>query len=977
VDGTIMAAFGLSTITEDHAFLACRAALAAQRAVDEVSGGAARLRAGIDTGDIIVEQGMDSSDGRFQMSGSAPRVAGRLMRALRRATIAVSARARAAAGGYVRMQLMAPSDHPHVGRDDRIHELLGENQALSRWHLRAHGGLTDLTGREAELTVLRSAWRRVREGHGQIVGIVAEPGLGKSRLTHEFISSPEVASFQVLETGALEFARRTPLGVMKTLLLTACGIDIADDLKPSLDRLTKKLKELDLAPEILMPLTFLADMHQVDDEWMRLEAREKTLRVSDALRSFLVAMSRRSPLVILFEDLHWIDAESEFVLNRFADSITANRILLIATYRPDYVHEWSRRGCFQQIRLERFMKDETRTFLTRLIGDDSGLHELREMLAENAEGTPLYLEEMVRMLIERGNLAGKPGAYTLAREVSAIDIPQSVQSLVAARVNQLAAGERQVLQLAAVIGRNVPAPLLKALAPVGALELVQALSRLQTQEFLFEVQSLPYPEYMFKHAVTQRVAYDSILLEDRRRLHGEILAALERLSTGSESHFVETLAEHAIRAEAWEAAARYAKEAAARAVERSAFRTAARFLEDSRRAVSMLPESPQRQEREIDIATAMRPIFGVLGEYEKAAGPLAEARRLAEELGDQDRLYEVLLHQSYLNSTFGNFDDAFEPAEAMKQSALVSGTPRCVAEADLAASQALLLRSRSREVVERLKPHREGFLGEWRYERFGQMGIRSVWYLGHTAQAHARLGAFEEADEAILRAREIATEVQRPIDLSSVVYFAGLVDILRGASPAMVEELRRHVDREGFGAGLFIRGWLLPVLGHALFQSGDNEGACDTLEEAIDHAERQRLVQCEVHARALLACSRTRLGLPEAASNLDHALELARRQCNPWAEILVLRGLAELKPSRAGLDFLEQACEVSRRHEIAPELARSLMALGLRRRQANIAGAEECLAEAATLAATMKLRDIQIPVAIQAASRQPEPVATM
>ena len=184
-------------------------------------------------------------------------------------------------------------------------------------------------------------------------------------------------------------------------------------------------------------------------------------------------------------------------------------------------------------------------------------------------------------------------------------------------------------------------------------------------------------------------------------------------------------------------------------------------------------------------------------------------------------------------------------------------------------------------------------------------------------------------------------------------------------------------DKGVFGAGLFIRGWLLQVLGNALFQSGDNEGACDTMEEAIDYAERQRLVQCEVHARAVLACARTRLGLPEAASNLDHALELARRQGDPWAEILVLRGLAELKPSRAGLDFLEQACELARRHEIAPELARSLMALGLRRRRAKAAGAEECLAEAARLAAAMKLRDVQIPEAGQAAPRQPEPVATM
>jgi pimeloyl-ACP methyl ester carboxylesterase/DNA-binding SARP family transcriptional activator/class 3 adenylate cyclase len=843
MDGTVSAVFGLTDATEDHAFLACRAALAAHKAVDEVSAGSARLRAGIDTGDVIVGPQLAGPAAVPDLAGAVPRTAARVMRSLRRSTIALTARARMAAGGYVHSETMAPSDHPQLGRDEKCHELIGENYALSRWHLRANRGLTELVGREAEFNVLHAAWRRVREGSGQVVGIMADAGLGKSRLAHEFISAPEVNGFQILESGALEFESSTSLGVMKKLLLAACGIETSDELPRARTRLLRNCELLQLARRHVTALAFLADMEVEDEEWARLDAAERTARVSEAARTALLAMSRLGPVVILLEDLHWIDAESRAVLEGLCEGVFASRILLICTYRPTFAHEWSRRGGFHEIRLERFLRDESHRFLGSLLGEDPQLDELRDLLAEQAEGTPFFLEEMVRALVEKGQLSGEPGNYQLNGAVSAIDIPPGIQSLVESRINRLAAGDRQILQLAAVIGRDVPLPLLSELAPIGPLELAQALARLQSQEFLFEVQSYPHSEYTFKHAITLRVAYDGILAEDRKRLHREILSAMENLYRESMTHHVEKLAEHAIRAEEWMAAVRFAREAAARAEERSAYGAAAHFLEGARRALAKLPKSPETVAATIDVAITMRPVFGVLGEYQQAASPLAEARVLAEELGDRDRLYEVLLHQSYLNSTFGHFQVALEPAETMKERALVSGTPRCVAEADLAAAQALILRSRAREIVERLAGHREHFLGEWRHERFGQMGTRSIWYLGHFAQASARLGRFDDAESALLSAREGAVEIQRPIDDCAVSYFAGIVDLLRGPTAATIEDLHRQTGGGAFARGLFIRGWILPVLGHAQFVAGNCDAACTTLEEAISVAGRLGLAQ--------------------------------------------------------------------------------------------------------------------------------------
>ncbi|MCT7374168.1 alpha/beta fold hydrolase [Chelativorans salis] len=960
IEGSVTAAFGLARATEDHAFLACRAALAAKLSVEELSQGRARLRAGIDSGEVIVRQHRGAEGSRVELNGAAPRAANRLMRALHREIVAATARARAAAGGYVQMQRMRHSEHPQLGRDERTYELISENHALSRWHLRANRGLTGLVARDAELKSLIAVWRRVREGYGQVVGIVADPGLGKSRLAHEFLAIDEVAGFAVLESGGLEFDSTVSLGVAKKLLLSACGIRSEDTLSEARDRFLRKHAELRLDSHHIPPLSFLADLPLEDGVWQQIDARERTARVCEAMSAFLVAMSRQSPVALLVEDLHWIDNESEAVLNRLVDTIGANRIMLIATYRPHYRHNWSRRGYFQQIRLERFVREEMEQLLSELLGSDPSLRELRALLAERAEGTPLFLEEMVRALVASGALTGPPGHFQARSAVRDVVVPSTVQSVIAARIQQLGEVERQVLQIAAVIGRNVPYPLLRLLSP--ETELDSALVKLQDLEFLFEVQSFPHVEYTFKHALTLNVAYDSLLTEDRRKLHQSVLVAMENLYAGSLNHYIEQVAEHALRAEQWEAATRYLLLAAGRAEERSAYAAAAQFLEKARTAVAALPRTQETLAQAIDLRVRMRPAYGALGAYQEALLPLLEARELAMELGDSQRVSDVLLHLSYLNSSHGRYEAALEPAETLKRQALKAGVERCICEADLAASQALVLRSEARQVLQRLVPHEECFIRRWRHERFGQIGLRSVWYLGHRAQAEARLGLFEQADRTLAELRRVVSEVERPVDSCAAVYFAGVVGVLRGPDATLMASLRESASESDPCSPLLVQRWLLTILGHAEFMIGELESAHTTLEKAITEAERMDLPQFECHARAVLACVRARLGEPEAAANLGHVLEFARQRRDPWSEIMVLRGFAELKPSRSSLAWLEEACALAKQHALQPELARSLRTLGLAQRRAKLGTAEETLAKAEKLYGDMQLRDSHVEI---------------
>jgi predicted ATPase/pimeloyl-ACP methyl ester carboxylesterase/DNA-binding SARP family transcriptional activator len=958
-DGALTAVFGLSRVTEDHAFLACRAALDATRAISQMSQGKARLRAGIDTGEVIVKQRWNGETSTVELSGTAPRASNRLVRALRRSTVGLTARARAAAGGYVRTQRMMRSDHPYLGRDESIYELLGESKALSRWHLRSNKGLTELIGRESEMQSLQTAWRRVREGHGQVVGVVADPGFGKSRLAHEFLASESVAGFTVLEAGAFEFDSSVAFGVIRKLMGAACGHLEGGGAKVARERMQRKCSELNLDPRLVPPLCFAAGWPVEDEAWSRLDALQRKQAVCESVRAFVVAMSRIAPVAILIEDLHWVDSECVEMLNRLVETIGGARILLIATYRPEFSHSWAMRGHYQQIRLERFGPEDVSTFLNILLGPDPSVADLGRRLAERAEGTPLFLEEIVRGLVESGKLRGSPGRYVAPQPIDSLQIPSNIQSLIATRIRRLPDIQRSLLQVASVIGKDVPGPLLRGLSHLQEAEFNDALAQLQAHEFLFEVQSFPEMEYTFKHMLTRAVAYDSLLAEDRRELHRRALRAIERIHGDALDNQIEALAEHATRAEDWDAAATYLFRAAARAEERSAYRIAAEFLENARRAVDRLPRTPENIARAIDLRTRMRPVYDAAGDYRKAAAPLAEARLLADELGDAQRLYEVLIHQSYLNSSHGRFEEALEPANTMKELALAAGVYRCASEADLAAAQALMLRSRASEAIERLLPHRENFTGPWRHERYGNMGVRAVWYLGHLAQAMARVGRFREADAAVAELRSIADESERPLDICAAAFFAGVVGLLRGPDRDLLAHLREMSSETGIGASLLVRPWVMTMLGHVEFVFGNSQSACRTLESAISEAERLDLPQFECRARAVLAWARLRCGEPEAAANLDHALALARGRQDPWSEVIALRGLAERDGERGGIGRLTKACEVAEAAGLKPELARSLLALSRAQQQANLDDARASASRADALFAEMGIaRDV-------------------
>jgi pimeloyl-ACP methyl ester carboxylesterase/DNA-binding SARP family transcriptional activator/tetratricopeptide (TPR) repeat protein len=928
-DATLSAVFGARKATEDHALQACRAALDIRATIDRASQGQARVRIALDTGQAIVRPARTGAGDGVEVLGPPLRTAGQLMRSLRQPQVAVTSRMRDAAGGYVRFGRLSPTDLMGFGREDRLYEILGENKALSRWYLRANQGLTRLVGRATEMRLIEEAWQRVREGQGQLIGLVGEPGIGKSRVTHEFLASDALRGFTILESGALRFERNVSLALVKKLLRSLCGIDDSDGTEAALTKVRRRLDAVGLDPRLWPPLLAALDLPVDDPEWAAASGADRAKAIREAVRAALATEARRRPVVVLLEDLHWMDAESEAVIDRLVEGLAAQRMLVLTSYRPEYRHQWMQRSYFQQVRLDRLSQGESRELLRTLLGDNPSVDGLVALLAERTDGTPLFMEEIVRGLAQSGRLTGSPGRYRANRAIAEFDLPTSVQSVIAARIERLADSDRQLLQVAAVIGKDVPFELLRAVTGIPAEDLQAALVRLQEAEFLFETQSFPEVEYTFKHALTQEVAYASLLSDTRKRLHGAALAAMEQLHAGRLAEHAEKLADHALHAELWDKAVGYLVQAAERAEDRSAHASSIGYLEAAADALERLPETPETVLKAIHVRTSMRPAYDATGDYAKALARLDEARLLAERSGGEEALATVLLHHSYLKSTYGRLDEALADAERLKEIAIARGLDRLASEADLAAAKVMLGRCEARAAAERLRPHHAKYIGAWRHDRFGQAFTRSVFYLCSLAVAEAFLGNFAEAWAEIDQARIIAQETRRSVDALGVCYFSGIVSILHGPGADAVAELESAAE-QCRDALMSFRPWFLTALGHAQFTRGDFADACETLKEAMQWAERLQMPQFRLYAFCILACACLAGGGGLSKSDADpaEALAAARAGGDVWLELILVRTMGAAAGPEAGADLIRQSIAIAESSGFPGEAARGRLALG-------------------------------------------------
>jgi class 3 adenylate cyclase len=534
----IMALFGAPLAHEDHAARACYAALAMQDALrryaDEVRrahGLPVQMRVGLNSGEVVVRAIGNDLHMDYSAVGLTTVLAARMEQLATPGSSLLTAATLRLVEGMVQVNPLGPVPVKGVDEPVEVFELLGASAIRRRLQAAVARGLSRFVGRQPELAALHQALERAGAGHGQVVALFGEAGVGKSRLVYEVVHSHRTQGWLVLESASVSYGKATPYFPVLDLLKRYAQVEDRDDTRTVRARVTGQVLTLDAALQETVPaLLALLDALPEDSPFLTLDPPQRRRRTLDGLKRVLLRESQVQPLLLVFEDLHWIDTETQALLDGLVESVPPARILLLVNYRPEYHHGWGSKTYYTQLRLDPLPPVSAHELLHALLGDDPSLVPLTPLLIARTEGNPFFLEESVRTLLETGVLVGTPGAYHLAQAVPSIQVPATVQAVLAARIDRLPPEEKLLLQTAAVIGLEVPLPLVQAIAELSEEALHRGLTHLQAAEFLYETRLFPECEYTFKHALTHEVAYRSLLQERRRALHTRIVEALERLA---------------------------------------------------------------------------------------------------------------------------------------------------------------------------------------------------------------------------------------------------------------------------------------------------------------------------------------------------------------------------------------------------------------------------------------------------------------
>ena len=629
----IMALFGAPIAHEDHALRACYAALAMQTAMqpytEEVRrrrGLELRMRVGLHSGEVVVRAIGNDLHMDYSAVGETTHLAARMEQLATPGSIRLSANTLGLVEGLVRVTTLGPIPIKGLVEPMAVFELTGVTTLRRRLQAAVARGLTRFVGRQPELDTLHQTLGQAQGGHGQVVALVGEAGVGKSRLVYECVHAHPRPGWLVLESASVSYGKATPYFPVLELLRRYCHVEDQDEARTVRAKVTGQILTLDEALQDTIPaLLSLLEVLPEDSPFRTLDPPQRRQRTLQALTRVLLRESQVQPLLLVFEDLHWIDTETQALLESLVESLPTARILLLVNYRPEYQHGWASKTCYTQLRLDPLPPASAEALLHALLGDDPRLVSFKPLLIARTEGNPFFLEESVRTLVETGVLVGEPGAYGLGKSLASLQVPATVQAVLAARIDRLPPEEKRLLQTAAVVGTEVPLPLLQAIADLPADALHRGLAHLQAAEFLYETHLFPTQAYAFKHALTHEVAYSSLLLERRRGLHARLVEALEGLAGDRLTEQAERLAHHALRGEVWDKAVTYCAQAGARADDRAAFREAVTSFEQALQALAHLHEHGDTRRRAIDLRLALGGALRALGEYGQHLALLGEA----------------------------------------------------------------------------------------------------------------------------------------------------------------------------------------------------------------------------------------------------------------------------------------------------------------------------------------------------------------
>jgi class 3 adenylate cyclase/predicted ATPase len=948
----IFALFGAPIAHEDHAQRALYAALRMQeeirRYADKVRlarGVPLQIRVGLNTGEVVVRSiRTDDLHTDYVPIGHATSLAARLQSLANPGSIVVSASTFRLTDGFFAFKALGAAQIKGVSEPVPVYEVAGVGPLRTRLQVAARRGLVRFVGRHRELELLQQAWEQAQRGQGQIVATVAEPGVGKSRLCYEFRLRAQRDGL-ALETFTVSHGKAYPYLPLIELLKTYFQLTPQDDDRRRREQVTGKVLTLDRRLEDTLPyVAALVGVEEAAVSLAHLDPPLRRRRTFEAITRLLLRESLNQPVLLLVEDLQWLDSETQAWLTLFSERVATARFLLLVNYRPEFQHGWGSKTYYSQLRLDPLGSEEAHALLTALLGDSAALQSLKPFILAKTAGNPFFMEEMIQTLVDQRVLHPDPaGGMQLVSPVTssalaALQLPPTVQGMLAARIDRLPANEKALLQTLAVLGKEFAWSLLTQVTDQPDEELQQLLAHLQAEEFIYEQPAFPEPDYTFKHALTQEVAYNSVLLERRRGLHERAAQAIEGLFAERLPEHYNALAHHYSRSGNTAKAVDYLHRAGQQAVERSAYAEAVSHLTAALDLLTALPEARERSQQELTVqmtlGMALRATKG--GGAPEMERLYTRARELCEQVGEPPQLFRVLWGLWSVYAARGESQTQQGLGEQLLSLAQRLQDPDLLLEAhhslwaslfsggELVAPQAHLEQGRRLYDPQRHRSHAALYSGHDPGVCCHMLAAPSLWLLGYPERAVASSQA----------ALALAQQLAHPLSLIHALYWAAVLHHFRREAP----QTRTHAETaitvatdQGFLQQL---AQAMPMRGWALAESGQGEEGITQIHQGLAAYQATGATANRPYYLSLLAKMSAKMGqFTEGLEALTEALATVAKSRVRWWEAELYRLKGELllqhavaQPEEAEACF-QQALAVARRQQAKSLELRAAMSL--------------------------------------------------
>jgi class 3 adenylate cyclase/tetratricopeptide (TPR) repeat protein len=921
----IMAVFGAPVAYEDHARRACYAAL---QMLDDIAEYAAELRRGpglnfstrigINSGEVVAGAIGADGEGEYTAIGHTVGLAQRMEALAEPGTAYLTEHSAALATGFLELKALGPFEIKGASRPVEAYELVGVGAAHSRLDLSRERGFSSFVGRAKEMQELEAGLARAEAGEGAVVGIAAEAGIGKSRLSHEFCERCRERGIEVFEAQAQAHGQSIPFMPVLQMMRAYFGIGDREPDRQVREKIAGRALLLDPGFADDLPLVF--DFLGVPDAdrpppQMSGEARQRALiRIVCRL---LNAPNRRHTVVLAIEDLHWMDEGSNALLAELVRSVAETKTLAVVNFRPEYTLEWNRAPTYRGIVLEPLGLEDTRELLRDLAGEDPSLDGLEEPIHARAAGNPFFIEEIVRELVEARHLDGEHGAYRLVRPIEEAGVPATVQAVLAARIDRLSPEAKQLLQVASVIGKEAGARALALTAELDAAALDPTLCELVDNGFLYEVELYPERVLAFRHPLTQEVAYGTQLGDRRAATHAAAARATIKLEPDRLDELAALVARHMeVGGETREASRWFARAAhwaghtrpqdALRLwqqvtaltdrleddEETRALAVSSRMLQleyawrlgmDRERADALAAGATAIAERIGDVhalallklLTAARP--GVADRASEWVAAAVDAVRLADGTGDTALRIAVRSAGAYAHMCAGDLDMLERTVDELLE--LTGGDPSLGAGIVVDCPMAWALMAKAVAARERDRPDEAEELLDEALRLAGEHDDPETagWARGSMSLLVADRGELDTALALARRNCELTEQLGDVFSRTTASTSLAYVQLAAGEHEASLESIERadRHYREAMGSGGETEAWRATLRARALLGAGRADEALAQAEWAADTAQRREMgwqIPTALHA---LAQARAAAGASGVEDALDEAAEAA------------------------------------------------------------------------------------------------------